>query len=319
MRKLSAALSMLVLFAVLAGAANTFVTQNLVVQQTSNLAAASATTIVASSTVQAPSFFAKGAGAGVTIAPCNASPPTSLVNNGSICMDETSGNLYVGVTSGGVTTWSAAQTGTPPSSSWALVDSDTLQLGSLTGYTQQHGVWTAPFGVGFQSDDGGAENYLSIDNGAPIPSACASGVSCGVIQYAMQVDVNFTAASTGTTACGVVLRGSNGAVSGGVIRALIQKDGTFNGLNVFSGGSFDTTSAAYTAGVWHTLQFTVYSLHADTTGYQGFVQMAVDGIVNGQFQPTGYGAITFTRVGLWANPAHCQFRNLKVWRPALAT
>jgi len=74
-------LILLVLTALLMAAnADTLVTQKLIVQQTSNLAAATASSVSLT-----------GAGTSPILTQCNASPPTGSTAKGSICLDPTNG------------------------------------------------------------------------------------------------------------------------------------------------------------------------------------------------------------------------------------
>lgn len=89
MKRVIKPLLAIVAIALLAGAADTFVTSRLVVQQTSNLGIATASSLALSGTQPAPG-----------LSQCNASPPIGATNKGAVCLDPYNAQpwVYTGAT-----------------------------------------------------------------------------------------------------------------------------------------------------------------------------------------------------------------------------
>lgn len=303
-KKLLAVIAPLVFFALLGAAANTFITQNLIVQQTSNLAVASATSLTMS-----------GGGSPPLVQQCNASPPSSAANDGSICLDPTAGALWV--RSAGA--WAQLLT-VAPGKLW--VNNYQNALNSLAGWTQRAGTWTITGGK-LQVDDGVNESYLSQDGGGlglgnPYNTLCAApGGTCLPQFYGISVNVTFTAGATSATDCGFVLRGNQGVSGNGFVRVFVQKDGTKVGVDVFGGSQFLWASypgGAIPAGVTHKLWAYFDPLQATTTGS---ITIGIDNqaLAQGPLN-VSFGGLAATTDGPWGNPGHCIFDSWNVWTPA---
>lgn len=305
MKRVIIAITVLVL---LVGAASTIVTQNLVVQNTANLAAASA------SSLTTPAVVITGGGASPAVTSCNGGPGATTSTQGSVCVDST-GNFY------GPTLYQN-QDGT---NDWLQLGAPAMQrvwsnpLGSLSGWTQNHGTWTISSGV-FQADDGGAEDYIGDNGDHPFNVLCAltTGTRCIPWTMAVSVEVQFTSSAVNATNCGFVFWGANSAVTNGYVRVFYQKvDGTI-GADVF--GAAQTTSAhtpggAPSANVWHRITAQWVGMGPVNTGTrEGQISLSVDG----QMAVTGFitgalGTLSPSSIGPWADVAHCQFRNWQVF------
>ena len=199
----------------------------------------------------------------------------------------------------------AAGTCSPPTGVWTLIVDDTLQGGSLTGWTQRAGTWTADAN-GFHVDSGTAESYLSYESGgteaAPFP----------MFGVAMQVELAFNSSSSAANDGGFVTMGPAGAVSAGTWRVFNRKDGTVMGADISSatmGFTLNPALGAIGNNNFHTFKI-------QQVGRQ--VTYSWDGVTYGTSTMGGNAnnnsSQASVRVGLWCNPGRCDFRNLKIWR-----
>lgn len=196
---------------------------------------------------------------------------------------------------------------TTSAGSWATMLSDPLTGGALTGYTARACTWTATVN-GFQVDDGGTECYLSIDSGSPFPYATATNYVAR--SWAIKVEFQYTASAGTTNDTGFVLSGScGGAVAGGFVRAFARKDGSRVGFDIFGAGTFGwATAASPPSSGWHTLS-AEYQENLSFT-------IALDGVPVFQAAPGGRAGLPNPLcLGLWSNPGHAMFRNLKTYLP----
>lgn len=219
-----------------------------------------------------------------------ASTPTVSRTKGSLAIARDSGSLYQNTN--GATGWQLVGGG---NGRWTTALSDTLTGGVLTGWTQRTGVWTAS-GSGFTVDGGVNESYLSWEV-APLDLLAD--------EWAMQVDLAYTASATGTNDHGFVISGAAGPVGAGTVRAFIRNTGILVGYDVFGAGGGSLTVSAFPTGTtFNTLKV------IQTNGKLSFW-------LNGTLLWVATVNIgTPARVGLWSNPGHSTFKNLKIWTGA---
>ncbi len=196
---------------------------------------------------------------------------------------------------------------------WENVETDTLTGGSLTGWTQKTGAWTATAGVGFSIDDGTTESFLSDDSGKPFDILVGAS-NASMLGWAVSVEFQYTAGSTAANDCGFVFRGVNAAIGANAVRVFAEKNGTKDGYDTFGAaqnGWSPNPGGAFSNGVWHTLGATAIGPSAS------WASVSMDGVT--VWQGLMDTIIAPTRVGIWGNPGHCLFRNFKIWTMGPAT
>lgn len=185
---------------------------------------------------------------------------------------------------------------------WSLIFSDSLQGGSLAKFSQRFGAWTADV-LGFHVNNGAAESYLSLEGPLLIGAVPFDEFS----GWAMQCDIGYPAAGAATDDVGFVFAGYASGVGAGAVRTFLRRNGLSIGWDVFGSGGFQRTDGAPGATpVGNFRTFKVVCLAGRTSFY-------VDNVLYFQGQPN-YPATVPSRVGLWSNTGHADFRNLKVWR-----
>lgn len=193
------------------------------------------------------------------------------------------------------------QMGSQGQGAWSNILNDPLTGGSLTGWTQRTGTWTAD-GTGFHVDNGVAESYLSWEN---FPIDFFAG------DWAMEADISWTAAGQAVSCdSGFVIDGGPSVVSSGFKRIFMHNSGvsgTLVGWDTFgSGGSSFATSFANNI----THRFRVVAMAA-----RGKILIYLDNTLLTQVAlvPTAIA----TRVGIWSNPGHANFSNCRIWQTAM--
>lgn len=172
---------------------------------------------------------------------------------------------------------------------------------ALTNWVQNAGVWTAS-AAGLQSDSGTGEAYLMY-------ALAGVWAQDGQAAHAIQADIAFTAASTATTDVGFVIVGANagGGGASGNIRAFFRRNGQQCGVDVAQASLLVAQNPGLAdVGVG---PFTTFKVEKHGRDFD----VSINGklILSATIQ--GGGSINDQAWGLWANPSHVIFKNIKHW------
>ena len=238
-------------------------------------------------------FFDSNGANPVTVLNVSGAPAVSAAK-GSLAIDRTNAALYQNTD--GASTWTQVGSGLPP---WATVLNDTLKGGTITSAWNSRtpsATWTAD-GTGYHIDNGIAESFLSWEN-APLNFFDAN--------WAIEADISFTATALGgvSTDAGFVVDGGAGAVGSGYIRVFMHSTLALVGWDKFgSGGSSAATSFSSAA----------HKFRCVVNAARGRMSLWIDGVCVASFAQT---VGTPTRVGIWSNPGHANFANVKIFKTA---
>ena len=219
---------------------------------------------------------------------------------GSIAVVDGSPKIYVKTASTNTGWDSSGTTG----QLWSLTYSNPLASSTLSNWNQRTGVWSADTTVGYMTNGGTPESYLSLESGLLNGDLVPFDMNTG---YVIEADISWTVASSPADDVGFVLYGQPFGVGAGDVRVFLRRDGSKLGWDVFgSGGSQRTDGApgATTPGIYRRLRVQMLA---------GRVTFFVDGTLYFAGVPT-FPATQPTRLGLWSNNGHAMFKNVKVWR-----